>query len=75
MHELASPPETGTSLLHARGPNRLVGTWMPSTSVVLGLGLYRSHRIERDDPNRNRLLRNSASKTQRIAAVGVSLIF
>ena len=62
-------------LLQIRGRNRLFGSWMPTEDVVLGLGLYRVQKAGRNDPNRQNPLRETLGKTQRIAAVGVSLSF
>jgi len=63
------------SLFEIRGRNRLVGSWMPSEDVVVGVGLYRVQKIGRNDPNRNNPLHDAFGKTQRVPAVGVSLSF
>lgn len=62
-------------LVQIRGRNRLVGSWMLGEEIVVGLGLYRIQRTGPNESNRSSAPRETLSKSQRIAAVGVSLIF
>jgi hypothetical protein len=67
------PPDV--RLIEIRGRNRLVGSWMLSEEVMVGLGLYRIQRTGPNESNRSSRPRATLTETQRIAAVGVSLSF
>ena len=59
-----------------RGQPRLIGgDWATSDRVVMGVGLFRVPKIDRNDPNRNHPLRDPSGKTTGAAALGLSFSF
>jgi len=60
----------------ARGqPQLLGGNWSNSDAVLMGVGMFRVPKVDRNDPNRGNPMRDPSGKTMGIAAVGVSLRF
>lgn len=58
-----------------RGTRMLLGATSPDHGMVAGVGLFRVPKMDANDPNRAIPIRSSEGKSQRIAAVGLSLAF
>jgi hypothetical protein len=56
-------------------PQLLGGNWAGSDGVVMGVGMFRVPKMNRNDPNRSNPLHDSSGKTMGVAAVGLSLRF
>ena len=59
-----------------RGRPMLVGgNWAASDRVVMGVGMFRVPKVDRNDPNRNQPMRDPSGKTMGVAALGLNLRF